>query len=313
MRMNNTDLATQLRSFLENNKITSKGALAVVIHVSRYAKENGLPLAADQLITDGSGQVLGLGKGAVQRVLSDYGISKVLAEEGGRTSRGGIGIMRAYVLFLNKMHGFGLADMKLVEAWWVERVREHFSAKPFRLRFDAGKGLQAIVQDLLAQAKKRQQEATGAMYQGAVLQHLIGAKLELALPELSIVHHGFSVADAVTDRSGDFVIDNTTIHVTTAPGEAVIRKCLRNLEAGCKPVILTLVDGVVVAKALANNAGLVGQIDIMDAEQFLAANLHELSLFNVGARLTTLEKLVSAYNRIVESSETDPSLRIEMG
>ena len=291
----------------------------MALHVSRHARLNGLPLVADALITRGSGQVLGLGRAAVQRVLADHGISTVLAAEGGRTSRGSIKTMRTYVAFLNRLHDIGLADLEQIEAWWSREAEAYFPskpgrpAKPFRLRFDAGKGLQAIVQDLLAQAKKRQQEATGAMYQGAVLQHLIGAKLELALPELSIVHHGFSVADAVTDRSGDFVIDNTTIHVTTAPGEAVIRKCLRNLEAGCKPVILTLVDGVVVAKALANNAGLVGQIDIMDAEQFLAANLHELSLFNVAARLTTLEKLVSAYNRIVESSETDPSLRIEMG
>ncbi len=311
--MNNTELFRQLKSFQDDTRITGKGALAVVVHISRYAKENGLPLVADNLITNGSGQVLGLGKGAVQRVLMDHGISKVLAEEGGRTSRGGIGIMRAYVAFLNKLHRKGLADLEQVETWWISRVQAHFAAKPFRLRFDAGKGFQSIIQDLLAQAKKRQQEATGAMYQGAVLQHLVGAKLELALPELSIGHHGFAVADAVSDRSGDFVIDRTIVHITTAPSEAVIRKCQHNLEAGCKPMILTLADGVTVAKALASNADMAGQIDIMDAEQFLAANLHELSLFNIAARLTTLEKLVRVYNRIIDDHETDPSLRIEMG
>lgn len=311
--MKNIDLIEQLTSFRDDNRITGKGALAVVVHLSRYAKENGLPLVADKLITDGSGQVLGLGKGAVQRVLIDHGITKVLAEEGGRTSRGSIGIMRAYVAFLNNLRRKGSIDLEQVETWWIARVKEHFSAKPFRLRFDAGKGFQSIIQDLLAQAKKRQQESTGAMYQGAVLQHLVGAKLELALPELSIEHHGFSVADAVSARSGDFVIDHTIVHITTAPSEAVIRKCQRNLEAGCKPIVLTLADGVTVAKALANNAGLVGQIDIMDAEQFLAANLHELSLFNISARLTTLEKLVRTYNQIVDDNETDPSLRIEMG
>lgn len=308
----NTDLSRKLKAFREEMKIQGKGALAVVLHISRYAKENGLPIDADALITEGSGQVLGLGKGAVQRVLSDYGITQVLAEEGGRTSRGSIGIMRAYVAFLNNLQVKKAAVLEETEAWWIDRVKEHFSAKPFRLRFDAAKGLQAIIQDLLAQARKRQQESSGMMYQGAMLQHLVGAKLELALPELQISHNGFSVADAVSDRSGDFVIDDSIIHITTSPGEAVIRKCQRNLESGAKPIILTVADGVSVARGLASNAELIGRIDIMDAEQFLAANLHELALFKTSERRTTLEKLIETYNRIVSENETDPSLRIEL-
>lgn len=308
----NADIARKLSVFRDQMKICSKGALAVVIHVSRYARENGLPLDADALITEGSGQVLGLGKGAVQRILSDYGIIQVLAEEGGRTSRGSIGIMRAYVAFLNELH-VKPSVLDEIEEWWVERVKEHFSAKPFRLRFDSAKSMQAIIQDLLAQAKKRQQESSGTMYQGALLQHLVGAKLELALPELQIRHNGFSVADAVSERSGDFVMDDSIIHITTSPGEAVIRKCQSNIESGAKPIILTVADGVSVAKGLAGNAGLAGRIDIMDAEQFLAANLHELAFFKTSERLPTLEKLIEVYNRIVSENETDPSLRIELG
>lgn len=311
--MTNSEVARKLSAFRDETKINGKGALAVVIHISRYARENGLPLDADALITEGSGQVLGLGKGAVQRILKDYGITQVLAEEGGRTSRGGIGIMRAYVAFLNGLHIRKTSALEEIEAWWIERVREHFSAKPFRLRFDPAKSFQAIIQDLLALTKKRQQESSGTMYQGAVLQHLVGAKLELALPEIQIVHNGFSVADAVSERSGDFVIDDSIIHITTSPGEAVIQKCQRNIEAGAKPIILTIADGVSVAKGLAGNAGLAGRIDIMDAEQFLAANLHELAFFKTSNRLTTLEKLVETYNRIVSENETDPSLRIELG
>lgn len=311
--MNSSELAARLKAFQDEKRIRGKGALAVVVHISRYAKQNGLPLDADGLITEGSGQVLGLGKGSVQRVLNDHGITQVLAEEGGRTSRGSMGTMRTYVAFLNELHAEGVAKLEEIEVWWIGRVREHFSAKPFQLRFDAAKGFQAIIQDLLAQAKKRQQEATGTMYQGAVLQHLVGAKLELAIPEITISHNGSSVADAVSDRSGDFVIDDTIIHITTSPGEAVIRKCQRNLDAGAKSIILTLAEGVIVAKVLAGNAGLTGRIDIMDAEQFLAANLHELSLFKTSARLMTLEKLIEAYNRIVAENETDPSLRIEIG
>lgn len=311
--MTNAEIARKLSAFRDETKINGKGALAVIIHISRYAKENGLPLDADKLITEGSGQVLGLGKGAVQRILKEYGVTQVLAEEGGRTSRGGIGIMRAYVAFLNEFHVKNSSVLEEVEAWWVERIKEHFSAKPFRLRFDPAKSFQAIIQDLLAQARKRQQESSGTMYQGTVLQHLVGAKLELAMPEIQIIHNGTSVTDAVSERSGDFVIDDSIIHITTSPGEAVIQKCQRNIEAGAKPIILTIADGVSVAKGLAANAGLMGRIDIMDAEQFLAANLHELAFFKTSKRLTTLEKLVETYNRIVSENETDPSLRIEIG
>ena len=74
-----------------------------------------------------------------------------------------------------------------------------------------------------------------------------------------------------------------------------------------------MAEGVTVAKVLAGNANLEGRIDIMDAVQFLAANLHELSLFKTAARRMTFEKLIEGYNRIVADNETDPSLRIEMG
>lgn len=310
--MMNLEIAQKLSTFQKNANVYSKGALAVVIHISHYAKEIGLPLDADALITEGSGQVLGLGKSAVQRILNGYGITQILAEEGGRTSRGGIGIMRAYVAFLNGLDVVETSTLEEIEAWWIARIKEHFSAMPFRLRFDPAKSFQALIQDLLALTKKRQQESSGTMYHGAVLQHLVGAKLELALPETLIAHNGFSVADAVSERSGDFVIDNSIIHITTSPGEAVIRKCRSNIDGGGKPIILTIADGVHVAKGLAGNAGLTGRIDIMDAEQFLAANLHELSFFKTSNHRATLEKLVETYNRIVSETETDPSLRIEL-
>ena len=307
------ELFQQLDKFRAEQRIRGKGALCVVLFITRIARDNGFPLKADSLVTEGTGQVLGLGKIPIQKILADYGITQVLAEEGGRTSRGSLGNMREYVDFLNKLHKAKIADAAEIEFWWIEKVKEHFSAKPLRLRFDPSKGMHAIVQDVLAQAKKRQQEATGTMYQGAVLQHLVGAKLELALPELRIQHNGFSVADSVSERSGDFVLDDSVIHITTSPGEAVIRKCKSNIDSGQKPILLTLADGVAVARGLAANAGLEGRVDIMDAEQFLAANLHELSLFKASERRPTLMRLIEAYNRIVDENETDPSLKIDIG
>jgi hypothetical protein len=311
--MKSNSLPSRLQQFRESARITGKGALAVVLHVTRYARDYGLPLHADDLITEGSGQVLGLGKGAIQKILADHGIMQVLAEEGGRTSRGSIGVMKSYVAFLNELHGDRLADLNAVEVWWVERVREFFSAKPFRLRYDAALSMQEVLNDLLDQARKRQKSQTGTMYHGAMLQHLVGAKLEIAMPSIRIGHNGFSVADSSTSRAGDFIIDDAVIHVTVKPSLAVVEKCKRNLDAGLRPIIVTVREEVLTAHTLTGALGVAVRIDIIDASSFLSTNLYELSLFRGAARRETFEKLIETYNKIVAEVETDPSLRIDPG
>ena len=148
---------------------------------------------------------------------------------------------------------------------------------------------------------------------GAVLQHLVGAKLDCALKSVKVGHRSFSTADAPGDHAGDFPIGDVAIHVTTAPGESVIERCQDNLDAGRKPVLVTIRNGVAVAEGLAENAGLAERIDVFEVEQFLALNLYELSNFKAEERRMAIEDLVRRYNEIVEDVETDPSLKIEIG
>jgi hypothetical protein len=291
--------------------LNGKGQIATMIFASRLARRDGLPFNVDAgIVTDGEGQVRGLGKGSVQAILADYGISRVLAEEGGRTSRGSLGNIRGYLTFLNELGAQASDNISSIEAWWVEQAKQFFNAKPFILRFEAGKSLRSVIRDLLAQAKKRQDEGAGTMFVGAMLQHLVGAKLELALPTITIGHNGFSVADAAGGRAGDFDIGNAALHVTTTPGEAVIRKCKANLDAGRHPVIITVHDMLPAADAFATQAGIVEQLDVLDAEQFIVSNLHEFGGFRSDQRRVTVEALVDKYNAIVEANETDPSLKI---
>ena len=307
------ELDRRLLAYQKEHRLTTKGKLASILYVSRLAKKNGLPLDSSILVTDSKGQVLGLGKAAVQSILKEYGVTRVLAEEGGRTSRGSLGNMQNYVEFLNKLNEAGLANTDAIEAWWVARVNDFFSAQPFTLKYDTSKSLRAIVRDLLGQAFKRQKENPGTMYAGAVLQHLVGAKLSLALPEVIVQHNGFSVADAVSARSGDFIIDEVIIHVTTAPGEALMRKCEGNLQAGARPIIVTTYESMAGAESLANIQGIGGRIDILEAEQFIATNVYELSQFATAQRKLTVERLIDKYNEIVEQCETDPSLKVMVG
>jgi len=303
------DLRVRLDQFARENRMLSKGGLAVALVVTRHAKERGLPLDPADLLTDGGGQVRGLGKARVQSILKDHGIERVLAEEGGRTSRGSVGKMEAYVGLLNELEAAGEADLDLIEAWWVERVREYFAGKPFKLRYDPSKSLRHIVGDLLAQAKKRQESAAGTTFVGTMLQHLVGAKLDLLLGEGRVDHHSASAADSVAARPGDFVVEDVAIHVTTAPGEALIRKCKSNLDQGMRPLIITPNEAA--ARYLAEQGGVADRIDVFEAEQFLAGNLYELGRFAREGRKTTARELIARYNAIVSEHETDPSLRIE--
>lgn len=153
-----TSLEKLLFEFRDSHNLKGKGQLAVMLHITRLAIENGLPLNLETLRTEKEGQVAGLGKGRIQSILKDYGITRVLAEEGGRTSRGSLGNASDYSSFLNGLHKGGAVDLPSIEKWWVVRVQDYFSGKPFTLKFDPSKSLRSIVGDLLAQAKKRQDE-----------------------------------------------------------------------------------------------------------------------------------------------------------
>lgn len=294
----------------DNPKFLRKGGLCVALLVTRIAKQRGLPLDPESLRTEEGGQVAGLGKASVQKILEDHGITRVLAEEGGRTSRGSLGLMETYVRTLNELNSERNVDLMKAEAWWIQRVRLHFASSGPRFHFDPGKSLRVNVEDLLLQVQQMQAGSGGANYLGAMLQHLVGAKLDLVLGQGIVGHYGSSVADQSTERHGDFQVDAVAIHVTTNPTEALVRKCAANLQAALKPVILTLGKGVDVAADLLNKSDLSERVDILDAAQFLTANIHERSLFQAKEYKLTLSKLLHRYNEIVSACETDPALQI---
>lgn len=97
-----------------------------------------------------------------------------------------------------------------------------------------------VVSDVLRQAEERQKTMPGVYYAEAVLQHLVGAKLDCVLGVGKFEHNSYSTADAPSNRAGDFLIEDVAIHVTTSPGEALIEKCRDNLDDGLRPLIVTV-------------------------------------------------------------------------
>lgn len=305
------DLEVALAHFAEAHGIRSKGALCLPLVVTDHARVMGLPLDPNRLRTDKEGQVLGLGKGKVQQILARHGIDRVLAEEGGRTSRGSLGKMSAYVAFLNARSAEGTFDLDAVEKFWIARVREFFAAKPFVLRIDPTLSLRSAFRHLFAQAEARQKEMQGTMVVGTIMQHLVGAKLE-GVFGATIGHHSASTKDEGQSRPGDFNIGDLALHVSTAPGEALIRKCQANLASGQRPVIFTTARGVTVAAGLAENAGIAERLDVFDVEQWLAAEILDRAGDSIVGRNQAVVQLLDRYNAIIGKVETDPSLRIEV-
>lgn len=300
-----------LKEFQSEHNAYTKGPLSLLVQLTRIVRTKKFPLNSSDFLTENKGQVAGLGGGNLKKILKDHGITRTLASEGGRTSRGNMGLMMKYIDFLNSWQASEAINFDAVEDFWAEQVREYFNNLPFTLMADPSHTIGASLDELFDQARKRQKENPGTQYLGTMLQHLVAAKLSLILPEGNFQIHGASVADSPTDRNGDFVINNTILHCTTAPGEPLINKCQLNIRAGCLPVIITIFDRVRTALDLAADAELSGRIEVWDIQQFISTNINEHSLFDGEARNAKLADIIEKYNAIIDEKETDPSLRIE--
>ena len=165
----------RLKAFQAENHITTKGPLSLVVQFTRMVRDKAFPLNSDDFQTSSKGQVAGLGGANLKKILKEHGITQQLSSEGGRTSRGSMGLMIKYVDFLNAWNAEEAVNFSIVEDFWAEQVREYFRNQPFILTADTSKTIGANLDDLFEQAKKRQKQNPGTQYLGTVLQHLVAA------------------------------------------------------------------------------------------------------------------------------------------
>lgn len=146
---------------------------------------------------------------------------------------------------------------------------------------------------------------------GYLMQHLVGAKLQLRFPNHKISNESASTADKPTNRSGDFAIGNTVFHVTVSPMEGVFRKCQENLEEGLKVYLIVPDNKLAAARQLAivycND-----QIAVESLESFVSQNIEEISEFSQEQLTYNIVNLITTYNRRVDAVEIDKSLMIEL-
>ena len=136
-------LEERLKEFQCINNILSKGPLSLVMQFTRMVRDKEFPLDYNDFQTSSKGQVAGLSGSNLKKILKEHGITQQLSSEGGRTSRGSMGLMIKYVNFLNSWRKEEEIDFDAVEAYWAEQVRAYFRNKPFILSADKSKTIGA--------------------------------------------------------------------------------------------------------------------------------------------------------------------------
>jgi hypothetical protein len=181
-----SNIEKRLKDFQNEHNAATKGPLALLIQLTRLAHSKSLPLDPQDFLTENKGQVAGLGGSSLKKILKEHGITQILASEGGRTSRGNMGLMIKYVEFLNVWKTSEEIDFKAVEEYWAAQVREYFRNQPFTLMADPSRTIGASLEELFEQARKRQKQNPGTHYLGTILLGRVGGYLAASAPRRSV-------------------------------------------------------------------------------------------------------------------------------
>lgn len=287
-----------------------RGAVAAALVVLERLKQQ-FDLDADAHVTTGRGQIAGMGVGALRRVLAAHGEERSFLREGGRTNRGNHALVASLLEAVRAANLDRLtaderaAALSAMQRFLVERVNDYFQQERIKVEFDPTKPARTFVADALALAERKGR----ADY---VAQHLVGAKLAVRFPNLTIDNFSGSAADEQSRRSGDFQVGDAAFHVTISPTPAVCAKCEANLRAGIAAVLLVPESRLAAAREMARQQGILDRIMVESVESFVGQNVAELSEFRRDRLREGLAELLYVYNRRVAEVETDKSLLIEV-
>ncbi len=267
------------------------------------------PIADDDFITEGN-QVK-TGGPFIKKILAEFGETRLYAREGGRTTRGTVPAATRLVEQMNKVNEFSdfsnenrASVAKTLQRWLYENgILPYFNRKNLEIEVALNKPGPQIVADILDLARERNQG-------GCVAQHLVGAKLCLRLNQ-DIPNHSCTTADKQLGRSGDFLVNDTAIHVTVSPQSGVIDKCEGNIKEGYRALLLVPEDRLEAARQLLEEKELERRI-AQPLEQWVGQNIEEIAGFKRAALSQNMRALLEKYNQRVDAVETDKSLLVKI-
>ncbi|OIO91932.1 MAG: hypothetical protein AUK03_10470 [Anaerolineae bacterium CG2_30_64_16] len=285
---------------------TIGGALVVLDRL-----QESFNLDIDFHTTEGGSQIIGTSGSVLKSLLARYGETRPFLSEGGRTNRG---LRGDVIALLDRLKATGIAELtddqrKVVlidlQSFLMDKVRDYHNRQRLKVGYDPTQSVDGVVRSLLDLARETGKE-------GPVAQHLVGAKLQLRFPQLSIGTESVSTADQQLGRAGDFLVRDSVFHVTVAPMQPVYDKCKQNLHNGLRVYLLVPDERISGARMLAEMNGIKHSINIRAIEVFVADNIAELSTFASDQLSHGFLRLLDEYNRRVEIAEIDKSLLIEI-
>lgn len=202
-----------LPTYKQNNNLPAQGTLAGALVVLDRLQHSYL-LALENHTAGGGVQIVGLGRPKTAQILARFDQKPLRLKECGRTNMGITSQMRALLNVLAPLHLDALSQVDrnaiLIEMqrWLVlEKVSEYFNRERVKFSYVPEQTAWQTVHDILAAAKLVGKE-------GQVAQYLVGAKLALRFPYLTVRNDLYSTSDVQSGLPGDFVLGSTVFHVT---------------------------------------------------------------------------------------------------
>lgn len=298
-----------LKTYAASGGGPARGTIGAALVVLDRLKQNyALDLSAHQAA--GGAQIRGVSKSAVESILKRFGEDRPFSSEAGRTNRGGPGDIGKMLDTLRELRLDGLPPdergdaLEAMQSFLVDRIRDIHNRARLKVIYNPANSTRQSISDLLAAARETGRE-------GQVAQHLVGAKLALRFPKLTIANESYSTADAPTGRPGDFLVSDTAFHITNAPQPRLYEKCLDNLKSGLR-VFLLVPDRIVVGARQNAETAITGRITVESIESFVSQNIEELALFESDELKHGFRRLLETYNARVDAAEADKSLMVDV-
>lgn len=309
-------------------KLPIKGRLygaLVVLHNLKYSQENeawGFLNTLEVTNTDkgkhfGDRSIKYHTSHRINLALSTLNRSDLIPKSGGEAGRTSTGTKRAglgIIKIINRITGkhkdediraFGEASVDLLNSLVIEQLDLHAELGGIEVHFSPNETIGTFLKKLIHFPSNNP---------GAILQHLVGAKLELRYKsnnKINIEHNKSATADVQTNRKGDFDLGNSVIHVTKSPTTDHFKKALQNAESGRITYLLIPEDRMGTADLAKDiDSNYRAKVNVYSVEQFISQNIDELSLFQKEISLSNLKELLDTYNNLIEQYENDSSLKI---
>lgn len=290
------------------NKGPARGTIAgAMVVLERLKKSFDLDIAKH--VSPKGTQVTGASGRAIKALLAKFDEQRVYISEGGRTNRGLRDDIEKLLFAVEGLRLGSLSEssrsekLTALQRLLLVQVQAFLNMERLELEYQENESTQQHIATLLETARTAGKD-------GAVAQHLVGAKLALRFPGLEIENNSSTTADIQLDRVGDFLVGDTAFHVTVAPGTAVFDKCRANLAAGHRAAVIVPARKLEASRQLAGDE-LLPRLSLFTLESFVSQNIDELGAFCAAARANDLARLIVTYNQRVAAAEHDKSLLIE--